>query len=394
MVIKTFRIPLLELIFLAVYALFAAAMIIDASLISLGPIKTLINYGSVGILAAILIIRSYSLKQIRFYLLFGIFIFAALTTKRTFLLVYMLLLLNARYSSFRKIVFTSLIASSLSILFVILCCKLGLIADLVYTRDGVENAHSYGFGHYSSISYFALYITLMWLYLRKHAVGWLELAALAAFNFGIYRITTTRLSFYLALFVLLLYVIIVKYRWIKTSSTFIVFLSSIGFAVCFTACVLLHYMYDPSNEILEKLNQQLNSRLLMGRTAFDLYGLKLFGQSIEMVGIKSAVFGEGNQKYFYIDSGYVYALIGYGILFTIVLLLLYTMVLRNTAKKEQGVLFIWAVTVMLFSISNNAWVSITYNPLLFYAVVPEANNVLTRLLDKLKKQKLIHIQLS
>ena len=87
-------------------------------------------------------------------------------------------------------------------------------------------------------------------------------------------------------------------------------------------------------------------------------------------------------------------MIGYGILFTIVLLLLYTMVLRNTAKKEQGVLFIWAVTVMLFSISNNAWVSITYNPLLFYAVVPEANNVLTRLLDKLKKQKLIHIQLS
>ena len=71
MVIKTFRIPLLELIFLAVYALFAAAMIIDASLISLGPIKTLINYGSVGILAAILIIRSYSLKQIRFYLLFN-----------------------------------------------------------------------------------------------------------------------------------------------------------------------------------------------------------------------------------------------------------------------------------------------------------------------------------
>ena len=69
------------------------------------------------------------------------------------------------------------------------------------------------------------------------------------------------------------------------------------------------------------------------------------------------------------------------------LLTLYTIVLRNTAKKEQGVLFIWAVTVMLFSISNNAWVSITYNPLLFYVIVPEANNALTRLLDRIRGWK-------
>ena len=393
MVLKTFRIRTSELIYLAVYAIFAGATIIDASLISLGPLKTLINYGSVGVLAAVFVIRNYSLKQIRLYLLFGIFIFAAFTTKRTFLLVYMLLLLNARYSSFRKIVTTSFIATIISILFVIMCCKLGIITDLVYMRDGVENAHSYGFGHYSSISYFALYITLMWLYLRKRTIGWLEVAALTVFNYGIYYITTTRLSFYLALFVILMYIVIVKYGWIRISSKFIVFLSSIGFAAAFSVCILLHYVYDPSNAFLEKINQNLNNRLLMGKTAFDLYGLKLFGQSIEMVGIKSAVFGEGNQEYFYIDSGYVYSLIGYGILFTIVLLTLYTMILRNTAKKEQGVLFIWAVTVMLFSISNNAWVSITYNPLLFYAVVPEASNALTRLIDKLKEKKLIKIKI-
>ena len=131
----------------------------------------------------------------------------------------------------------------------------------------------------------------------------------------------------------------------------------------------------------------LNSRLLMGKTAFEQYHLKLFGQSIQMVGIKSATFGEGHQVYFYIDSGYVYALIGYGILFTALLLTLYTIVLRNTAKKEQGVLFIWAVTVTLFSISNNAWVSITYNPLLFYVIVPEASNALTRLLDRIRGWK-------
>lgn len=383
----TFRIRTSELIFLAVYALFAAATIIDASLITLGSIKTLINYGSVGVLAAVFISRTYSLKQIRFYLLFGIFVFAAYTTKRTFLLVYMLLLLNARYSSFRKIALTSLIATTLSILFVILCCKAGLITDLVYNRNGVENAHSYGFGHYSSISYFALFLTLTWLYLRRRAIGWIEIGVLAAFNYGIYRITTTRLSFYLALFVLAAYVVIVKYHWIRLSSKPIRFFSTIGFPVSFAVCILLHYFYNPKNALLEKLNEMLNSRLLMGRTAFDQYHLKLFGQSIQMVGIKSATFGEGHQVYFYIDSGYVYALIGYGILFTALLLTLYTIILRNTAKKEQGVLFIWAVTVMLFSISNNAWVSITYNPLLFYVIVPEASNALTRLLDRIRGWK-------
>lgn len=395
MVIRTtYRIRLTELIFLAVYVLFAAATIIDASLITLGPIKSLINYGSVGILAATFISRTYSLKQLRFYVLFGVFVLAAYTTKRTFLMVYMLLLLNARYSSFRKIAVCSLISTTLSILFVVLCCKAGLITDLVYSRDGVESAHSYGFGHYSSISYFALYLTLIWLYLRRRAIGWIELGALVVFNYGIYYLTTTRLSFYLALFVIAAYIVIVKYRWIRISSKPILFLSSIGFPVAFLCCILLHYFYDPQNALLEKLNEMLNSRLLMGKTAFEQYHLKLFGQTIEMVGIKSATFGEGHQVYFYIDSGYVYSLIGYGILFTLLILTLYTMILRNTAKKEQGVLFIWGLTVMLFSISNNAWISITYNPLLFYVITPEASNALTRLLDRLRrKKKLFKLQL-
>lgn len=376
MTLKKFNIEKWEFVYLCTYALYVFASIIDSSLLTIGILKTLINYVSILLLGTLFIIKSKSAKQIQIYVLLSVFIFAALSTSRLYLLVYMMLLINARYSTFRHIVKTSFIMTVFSVLFVVLCCKAGIVEDLVYSRNGVENAHSYGFGHYSSISYFALYLTIMWLYLRQTVIGYLEIAAIIAFNLGIYYATTTRLGFYIAILVIIMYIVLVKFDFINTASKLFMFFASIGFYTTFIVCLIINYFYDSTNPTLLMIDKLLNNRLGMGNTALKLYNPKLFGQMIEMVGIKTAVFGTGNNTYFYIDSGYIYALLGYGIIFTLIILTLYTMVMRNTAKNKQYVLLIWSIAVMLFTVSNNAWVSITYNPLLFYVVISEKNNLL------------------
>lgn len=387
----------LEIVYLLVYAVYIFVSILDSSLVSIGSVRTLLNYASIGILGVLFISKTSTYRYVKICIMLGIFIFSALSTDRLYLIIYMMFLMNAKYSNFKKIVKVSFIVTAFSVLFVVLCCKMHIVEDLVYSRDGVENAHSYGFGHYSSISYYSLYLTIMWLYMKKNTIGYPQLAILTLFNYGIYKITTTRLGFYIVLLVLLMYVVIEKNCIINTASKLIVFLSTIGFSATFIVCLTLNYAYDPEkhgpDSILFKIDSALNNRLGLGHEALTNYSPKLFGQKIEMVGIKTAVFGKGNDKYFYIDSGYIYAFLGYGIIFTFIVLVLYTFIIRNSAKNHRNVIFIWAFAVMVFTIANNAWISIIYNPLLFYAVIPEKDDSMQKLLYTLKKRLKISIKI-
>lgn len=393
---KHYSVNVFEVVYLAIYAVYIFASILDSSLISLGILKTLINYVALGSLAALFVVKTNDKRFYRICLALFVFVIAAFASDRLYLIVYMMLLFNASYTNFRKIVNVSFFVTVLSVVFVVFCCKVGIVQDLIYSRDGIEIAHSYGFGHYSSLSYFGLYITIMWLYLRNKPIGYIELVILIVVNYFIYHFTTTRLGFYLLILVIIMYVILEKMNLINLASKPVVFLSTLAFPVAFVGCILLDKIYDPDifnkDSFLYKLDMVLNNRLEMGHKALIEYSPKLFGQHIEMVGIKTAVFGKGNNEYFYIDSGYVYAFLGYGILFTLVILLLYTLIIRGNAKSNDAVIFIWAFTVMLFTISNNAWVSITYNPLLFYAIIPYKNNAVTQLFKRLNKKYKLNIK--
>ena len=42
----------------------------------------------------------------------------------------------------------------------------------------------------------------------------------------------------------------------------------------------------------------------------------------------------------------------------------YTIIIRYSAVSANKMIMIWSLSVLIFNVSNNSWVSITYNPLL------------------------------
>ena len=58
-------------------------------------------------------------------------------------------------------------------------------------------------------------------------------------------------------------------------------------------------------------------------------------------------------KYFYIDSGYMKALLSYGIIFTALLLLVYMLIFRAAIRIGDRVLCIWIFCIALYSVFNN-----------------------------------------
>ena len=71
-------------------------------------------------------------------------------------------------------------------------------------------------------------------------------------------------------------------------------------------------------------------------------------------------------NYFYIDSGYIYSILGYGMLFTITVIILYSILYEKSCKDNNKIIWIWLTATMIFTIVNNSWVTLPYNPLLIF----------------------------
>src|SRR5699024_4578028 len=64
------------------------------------------------------------------------------------------------------------------------------------------------------------------------------------------------------------------------------------------------------------------------------------------------------------DSGYLYTLLAYGILFTLLLLLCYTWIFQYLYRQKEVLLYGWLGLFMFLNIFNNYLLLLEINPLL------------------------------
>ena len=83
-----------------------------------------------------------------------------------------------------------------------------------------------------------------------------------------------------------------------------------------------------------------------------------------MVGGTDIAEGASLSSYFYIDSGYVYALLVYGIIVFLLLIIAHSFIFRYAVVKEDSMLWIWCTEICIFSLLNNSLINLNMNPLL------------------------------
>ena len=211
----------------------------------------------------------------------------------------------------------------------------------------------------------------MSVYARKREVSWCELILELFISLFVYHYSTHRLVLYLNIIVLLMYIIIVKLKYIDISSKIVRFLSIVGFPICAAISFILAIFYNSENRVLNIINNALNGRLILGKTAFKRYHVKAFGQHI--------ILHEGGE-YFYIDCGYIYALLAYGVVLFIIVMVLYTFIHWYSCRKNEKELFVWITAQMIYTMINNVWLDLeagTCLPIalvLFKLFINERNN--------------------
>ena len=136
------------------------------------------------------------------------------------------------------------------------------------------------------------------------------------------------------------------------------------------------------------LNSVLNSRLSLAQNGYFDYGIKLFGNYIEMEG-NSAL--EEAMEYFYIDSGFAYSLLGYGLLFTLVAMALYSILFYYSCKTNNKAMFVWILSIWIFSFVNNVWVSVDINPILVLSLMALTQLGIKKKSSNMLNYKAIHV---
>lgn len=350
-----------EICFLAIYFIFAFLKVIYHTCFDTPWMEDAINAVCLALACLFIIDRRWQEKGwILKVLIAVVFAISGYTTERSFMMAYGMLIMCADAASFRKIVMVSMASTMLAVVVTVGACLGGMIENRETVIGNGAIGYALGFNGRTGVPFHLFYVFLGYLYLRKEKLSWLELLFWAAVNYGIYYVAQVRLVCYLEYIVLILYVLFVKFEWLTFGKGILCGLFTGAFPLVFGGWAIFNRLYDPGNAFLAKLDGWLSNRLTLGYRALTEFDLTIFGQYIKMGKVKR----DSWEGYFYIDSGFLYSLVAYGLLLTLVVLIMYSVISHYAVKHNQRVLFVWLCAIIIFALINNTWVDVGFNPLL------------------------------
>ncbi len=184
------------------------------------------------------------------------------------------------------------------------------------------------------------------------AVTWFLLCAMMVWNLWFYRQTDTTLIFLVGAMFLGLYFLEIKLRIsIFRNNRLTRFLAAAIFPALCLFIVVLSSCFRPGHPFWEALDDLSHNRIGLNYKGLTDYGVKLLGQVIKQN--TDTLKGD----YFYIDSGYVKALLNYGLILTILILAVYSFMFTAAIAGRDIVLCIWFFCLACYAVINNNIIS-------------------------------------
>ena len=125
---------------------------------------------------------------------------------------------------------------------------------------------------------------------------------------------------------------------------------------------ILTGIYDDDSEIWLKIDAVLSGRLAMGKVALQNYNITAFGQYVIEKGFGGST--DWPDNYFFIDCSYISMGIKFGIIFLILIFVIYTIILKRCLDTRKLFWCIVLVVVAIQSATEHHFIQYWYNPFL------------------------------
>ena len=324
----------------------------------------LLKLASIALLPLILLLKSkINTKSILFaFAVTGITLIVAMIVNGALNLILLAMLMICGYAvKTDKLLKCYLIVISFILFSCFLFWKLGIFRT-EYSNIFGEGKHYYiGFTFFSYFPNHFLNLVLVYFSLKKKPITVIETAVILLLNHYIYKLCLTTAPYglmYIAILLLWGLRLVPKIYETKLFCWGTV-LSPVISAI---AIVLLSALYSPKSPFMVKLNDALSDRLSLGHTAIERYGLPIMGSDVEWV------VGAGTSRsiFFYVDSSYLNAIITYGLIFTAIMILGFSLMGKTMFKEKKYVICIILIIMAVHGFSDPQLFSLKYNPFLVY----------------------------
>lgn len=359
-----------EILYLAAYIIYIVLRIINNSLLQFKVPENTTFYTHWIILALLslsfIVRRRFTGKTLRFAMgIVAISLIVYLFNPNVDFLCIIGFIVLCPFINFERIIKVSIATNTIMIIIVYLLCRMNYIEDLLYRHvsfNGISYAHSYGFVYYSNAPFIILFLSCMVLYFNKSIRTYIILTII---NTIAYFVFTAKLPFVAYIIMILLSIIMYRPSVVEKTKKIL----------CFLPCVFsiisigISLAYTPNNRLISSLNVIFNTRISQGKDGLLRYGLSIFGQPIEMTGSYKATYAwQEGMSNFFIDNDYIYMLLAYGIIFYLLILALYSMIIKRYSYNGDIKLLIWSLTTIIFALINSTLISVDFNPILLIGV--------------------------
>lgn len=333
--------------------------------------RTLTVIGVVLVLLHLMMAKDISKKEIAAMLVVTfVFMMSHYVSGYDFLVDLLILILGAYRVNFRNILKTYIAVWSVLLVVTIVGAMTGAAENLVYYQgeSGERVRMALGICYPTDLAAYVAFLMFAYVCVRDEYITYLEIGVMAVLAVAVYYITDARTDFIIMLMVTIVVmtvkVHIIKFGEHRLLSKIIVYEPFIlGALIC-----LITYNYTAQNSSLEYIDTNvLSNRLMLGKQAFEEYGIRMFGQCVIENGYGGSLILTA--PYFFIDSSYVSILVKYGAITIMVVLTMNSICIYRMIHKEQVMMLVIVIIVSIQSVMEHHYIQYWYNPfiLLFFS---------------------------
>ena len=255
---------------------------------------------------------------------------------------------------FRKIAKEYFWIASALLIVTIICSLTGVIENLQYTFEaerGIRN--SFGIVYPTDFAAHVLYIMLSFIIAYDEKLNIIHSLAGIIITIVVYYFCNTRID---CACMLLAWVGVPVIKALQKKNIPAVlkkisaYICTLSMPIAAAVMLVLSAVYTSSSPLLTTLDRLLNGRLSLGKEGFERYPVTIFGQPVTLVGAGGST--TLKEDYFFLDCSYMYCLLKYGIIITLLLIAAYVIV--GLRYKHDGImLWIIAITALNCMIAHH-----------------------------------------
>ena len=252
--------------------------------------------------------------------------------------------------------------------------------DLLFVHtDGLRIRYAFGFIHPNSFSIFLFNLILMWVWLNYERIRYKHILVIFATGVLAFIFSDTRTSFVL---LIVLCMMLTLDKWIPKFHLALSFLAKGIVPVLSLLVFVLIRLFLQGNLLVIIINSILLNRIRLGAFAYYNWGLSLFGQNLQNVHVGWDPVARRWTTLLIFDNIYSFFMVEIGIIWLIVVSVLFYFLARKGNKRINLCIIIWAAYGMT---EVHGWNGFILFPFLFFTFFLTRNQGVTAQMNHSEK---------